>query len=242
MFVLNRVFRFAPDDGAGSGGEGDDQALREIREKLQRLIDREGGDAGAVALQLYNDNFQLRERNRQLRERVPAEGSVVLTAEQAALWQAYQQLGTPKDIEQAIKDRDQAQGDLARMQRSAMIREAAETMGYKASVLEALDAQMGSALSYEVRDVEVDGGKKRVAFVKAGDAEAVPLDNYAEQRWADFLPALQATGQKPGTPYPPQQAGGKKTKEVDLVEKFLQEQEEARKKVRNPLLPDSEGE
>lgn len=235
----SRNFCFAPDDTqGGGGGQGGDS---DIVAKVQALIDKRGGDSSAVAVMLYQENFQLRDKNRQLASQVPAEGATVLTGDDAAAWAEYQKLGKPADLQTAIAQRDQAQGDLAKLQRSAMIRTAAEAAGYKPTVLESLDAQTGGAATYEVREVEQDGKRAKVAFVKVGESEAQPLDQYAQAQWADFLPALVTqpqTAQTTGTPYPAQQSGGR-TAEVDFVAKWQSEQEEARKAVKNPLLAQS---
>ena len=235
----SKHFCYAPDDTQGGGGEQSNNS--DIVGKLQALIDKRGGDASAVALMLYQDNYNLRETNRQLKAQVPAEGATVLTGDDAAAWAEYQKLGKPADLQTAIAQRDQAQGDLAKLQRSAMIRTAAEAAGYKPTVLESLDAQTGGAATYEVREVEQDGKKAKVAFVKVGEGEAQALDQYAQAQWADFLPALVTqpqTTQPPGTPYPAQQSGGKAA-ETDFVAKWQSEQEEARKAVKNPLLAQS---
>jgi len=223
-----------PQGGANSSNDT-------IARGIERLLERNGNDANAALLVLYRDNYDLREANRQLKSQVPAEGATVLTGDDAAAWAAYTQLGKPADLQAAIAQRDQAQGDLAKLQRSAMIRTAAEAAGYKPTVLESLDAQTGGAATYEVREVEQDGKRAKVAYVKVGESEAQPLDQYAQAQWADFLPALvtqpQAT-QPPGTPYPAQQSGGRAA-ETDFVAKWQSEQEEARKAVKNPLLAQS---
>lgn len=241
-YGLKSLIRFAPDDGQGSGGDGqggsgsDDNSG--IMDGLQRLIDKQGGDASAVAAMLFSENYQLRERNRQLRGQIPGSDSLILDKDQAALWQTYQTLGDPNDLRTALSERDQAQGDLAQMRSSATIREAADTAGYKPSVLAGLDRQSGGALKFETREVDrQDGTKVKVAYVQNGDDQAVPLSDYAKSNWADFLPALQVESQEQrrGTRYPPQSSGGKPPAS-DLVDTFLQEQDEANKRIKNPLL------
>lgn len=233
MFIPGRWIRFAPDDGQGSGG---DQGSDEIAAKLQALIDKRGGDASAVAAMLFQENYQLRRTNADLRAKVPAEGALVLSGDDAAAWAEYAKLGKPADLQQALADRDQAQGDLAKLRRSAAIREAAEAAGYKASVLAGLDQQAGG-LAYEVREVDGQNGQKaKVAYVKPVEGDAVPLAQYAAAQWSDFLPALAAQPVQTGTPYPAQQSGSGKPPATDLVAQFQQEQEDARKAVKNPLF------
>ncbi|PDW02288.1 hypothetical protein [Candidatus Viridilinea mediisalina] len=76
---------FSPDDGAPQGGApaSDLASQGEALAGLQRLLERQGGDSGRVAELLYRENYELRERARQLSERLPAQGAVVLDAARA---------------------------------------------------------------------------------------------------------------------------------------------------------------
>ncbi len=194
---------------------------------------RHNGDAGQFAERLYDENFQLRETRRQLesqletlRGQVPAESAVILTGDQAAAWAAYQELGTPDELKQ--------QGtQLNQMTRQQQIAKAAEASGYKASVLSTL---IGEA-EIEMRQVTQDGQQVDVAYIKAGDGEAVSLTEHAQGAWADFMPALTAAGQ--GAPPQGQQfirqTPGAPQPKKDAVDNFLSEKQEGRGT--NPLIP-----
>lgn len=221
---------------------------------LQALLARHNNDAMGVAGTLFAENYQYREQIRQLREqlqaaqlRVPAEGTVVLTAEQANAWAAYQGLGTVEVITQGLKDKDTAQGELTSLRRAATLRAAAETAGFDPDVL----GTLAGGLEFELRDVTTDGKTVRAAFVKDGQNQ-LRLEEYAQQKWKKFTPALipgrgqgggagsqgNGTGGQgaAGMRFPAQGAGGQ-LQGGDMVRQFMEEAEKARTLRPNPLLP-----
>lgn len=225
--------------GGNSGGQQQQQSQQQGQdpaEGLRNALQRANNDAMALAAQLYSENYQLRERNRQLGAQAPAEGSVVLTREQAAQWTAYQQLGAPDALTTQLQQAQAAAQQLAGLQRQELIRAVADAAGYKASVLGQLP---GSAdLAFEVREATVDGKVTKTAFVKPKDGAEVALSTYAQQHWTDFLPSLTAQQQQqaPGTPFPSQQpAGGQPP--ADPVAAFALRAQQQRDAATNPLAP-----
>lgn len=237
------------DTGGNSGGGDKDSAF-------QRLLDRYKNDAMALSEKLYSENYQYRERQRQLEQqvtdltgKVPTAESVVLSGDDAKAWVTYKALGKPEEVKQAIDERTQLQGKLQGMERDTTLRSVAETVGYKASVLSNLDRMAkaeGKALAFELRDTQVDGKPVKVAYVKDGDKD-FPLTEYANTNWADFLPALAAastgsatggngTQQATGTRYIAQHAGAGTSGKPDPVAEFLAREEANRAKVKNPLV------
>lgn len=230
----------------------EDQDSRNPVAGLQALLAKANGDAMGVAGLLYSENFQYREQLRQLREqltaaqgRVPAEGAAVLTPEQAQMWAAYQGLGSVEAITQGLKERETALGELGSLRRAATLREVAEVAGFDPDVLGTLAA----GLEFELRDVSVDGQMRRAAFVRdGGNGQQVRLDEYAQQRWGKFLPALisargqgSGAGGSGGTQWPRQGAAGAGGGAPDVVAQFMQEQEQARQGRVNPLMPKGNG-
>ncbi|MBK8989268.1 MAG: hypothetical protein IPM39_24925 [Chloroflexi bacterium] len=152
---------------------------------FQSLLDRNANDAQRVAWLLYNDNHAARSEARdlqtrvlemqnqmvQLQQQVPTDGSVVLSGELVNAWTRYQALGTPEDI--------------ATLQRSYVLRDAAEAHEYKVSVLQTL----ANNLTLELRP-NVEGGGQ-TAYVVTGENQATPLPEYVQKNWPDFLPALE---------------------------------------------------
>jgi hypothetical protein len=217
--LLNRIgfaLLFSPDDAGG--GSDDEEAIRDAG--FQRLVDRYNNDAIGLARELFRENYQARRKNAELttqlneaKNRVPAEGSVVLTGEQAQQWAAYQAFGTPEQVKGIVEERGQLQGQLASAERERILRGAASVAGFDYDVLQNADALAdhgGKKLVYEVREVEANGEKIKAAFVKDGDVEK-PLEEYAKENWPKLMPALavqqEGTGRSQGTFYPSQHQG-----------------------------------
>jgi hypothetical protein len=163
---------------------------------LQRLIEKQGGEAGRVAELLYRENHELREKNRTLAAQAPGQGAVVLQGEQAAQWTAYTALGKAEELKAAIEARGAAEGRLAALEREATLRQVQDASGYRASVLSQLRGV--EDLTFSVREISADGKKLTAAFVKDKAGQEHALSDYAAQHWADFLPALIAS--QGGTP------------------------------------------
>lgn len=232
---------FDPDPPAPSPAPAGDPAA-----SFQRLLQKKEGDATALASQLYDENYRYRERIRELEKSAPAQGSVVLTAEQAAQWSTYQELGKAEDLKTVVSERDTLRTERDTLKRTQTLADVAAAAGYKPSVLE----RLGADLTYELRDVTVDGKTVKQAFVKDGDM-VKPLSEYAAAQWSDFLPALQQTtqptpdGQGQGQQQPPrtqgapfiqQNAGGPPPAGGDL-QSLANSFQEQRDKAYNPLAP-----
>jgi hypothetical protein len=216
---------FDPDTGGGGSGSGGDDA--NVTGSFQRRLERFNNDAMLMANELYRENYRERESNRRLREqvtelqrRVPAEGAHVLTAEQAALWTSYQALGAPQELQQRIEQGQTAIAERDNLRRETTIRTAAEVAGYKPSVLTTLAEKDKLALSVR----ENNGTREAVVTVEG--QQPVLLTAYAEQHWADFLPALTSQSQSPqqqtGTSFVPQVGNGKQTPPVTAAQTYLQ--------------------
>lgn len=218
-------------DSGGNEGGGDT-----VAQGLQNLLTRHNNDAMAVVSVLYHDNYQLREDLRNTKGKVPAEGALVLTGDDAKAWTDYQQLGKPDDLRKTIGEKDKLQGELGTLQRDGVLRDVAEAAKYKFAVLKDLDGK--AKLSYTIKEVEQDGAKTKAVFVQPEGGQEQALEAYATATWADYLPALRTTvWTVPGTRYPAQNAGGKPPGgKADLVDDFLQRQEASRAAVKNPLI------
>lgn len=195
---------------------------------LQRLLERQSGDAGRVAELLYRENYDLRERARQLASQIPAQGAVVLDHAQAAHWQAYTALGEPSALQQALDARQQAEQRLASLEREATLRQIAEASGYRPSVL----GRLAEGLTLELRE-----NQPVVVTGEGAQAQVTPLAEYAQREWADFLPALAqttGTGSGSGTTFvrQPASSGGQGT---DLLTSFIDQRNAERDKAPNPL-------
>lgn len=238
-FIGRTQLRFFEPDGGNNpaGGNNPGGTQGDDRQNLQGLLQRHNNDAMAVVATLLSENHSLRDERRSLRGQLPAQGAVVLTAEQATQWQAYQQLGGVETLQTALTERGTLQTQVAGFQREKQLGEVAGVAGYKASVLGQLPG--ADKLEFSIGEVEKDGKKNKVVTVKDGDKQT-PIADYAQSHWADFLPALQATThqqqQPSGTGWPRQDAGTSPApgSALDAYAKKLQEQRDS---VPNPLAP-----
>lgn len=222
---------FEPDTGANPPGGTTPPA--DDRQNLQGLLQRHNNDAMAVIATLMAENHGLRDGRRELRSQVPPPGAVVLTAEQATQWQAYQQLGAVDALTAERTQAQTAQQELATLKRGQLVRDAADVAGYKASVL----ARLAGELPMEIRDTTVDGKAVKSVIVKDGDKET-PLADYAKAQWADFLPSLQASAaaqQPAGTTFVPQPAGGQAP--ANPLDAYIKDSQKQRDSAHNPLAP-----
>lgn len=206
-----------------NGGVPDDKDKE--NKNLTALLQRNNGDAMALAAQLLSENAGLRGERRDLRQKVEKtegrtlkEGEVAISADKARLLTAYEAEGTPEELKKAKSERDAFAADKTRLEGEVTtlktndaktkhidhLRNVAEVEGYKASVLIDRDTQT-PGLTYEIRDVVEEGKTVKRAFVKFKDGEGEsapltekPLGEFAAQKWGDYLPALQTTAQGTG--------------------------------------------
>lgn len=198
----------------------DDQITDRRSTRVSELVERFGNDTHAIIrlaeriASLEHDNYREREQHRAtraeleaLRERVPAEGSVVLSAEEARTYQAYRELGDLAEVRRRMRDSESLAQENATLRREQVLRRAAEVHGYVPTVLSRLP---GFDHQVEVR-VETDGDQQvERAYVAIDETTQVPLETYVREHYAEFLPALLVQREPPaptGTPYIPQQSG-----------------------------------
>lgn len=178
---------------------------------VEGLISKNGSPAKAVET-LVNENYELRQRNRELRSSVEKnsvpEGSVVLDKEAYSLYEAYKALGKPDELKSVITERDTFKTELVEVKTAQTVRQAAEIHGVKHTVLGDLVKAHNLVLEIGERDVAKDGKtvKEPTAFVKDDKGVATPLSDVLESRFKDYMPALKPAGdQQTGTPWVTQQ-------------------------------------
>lgn len=160
---------------------------------------------------LETDNYKQRDEirdlkrdNQDLKTKVPADGALVLTGDDASQYQALKALNLkPDEITKQLTDAKEAVTQRDALQRRDTIRQVADVSGYKASVLERLLADGDLPVVKDVQET-VQGKPttvKRAFVVK--DGKDVALADHAKTEWSDFLPALGATAESAplyGTP------------------------------------------
>ena len=226
-------------DGTGSptpeGGATNTGQQPNPQVGFQNLVQRQGG-ADAAALLLYQENHSYREKLRlaeqqlsDLRGKLPGEGAVVLDADKAKTWEAYQALGAPDEVKK-VKD------EYAGLKQEAHFRAVAEVHGFNPVVL----GKLATDLTIELGEETASGKTVKVAYVVQADGKKIALPDYAKQTWQPFLPALQAGAaqQQPaqkGTPFVRQQTGGGGST-PNKVEEWREKQRKAQEGKKNPLM------
>ncbi|ULH15991.1 hypothetical protein MF271_04990 [Deinococcus sp. KNUC1210] len=142
MLLLSAALAFA---ALPPRAEGELDEATKAR-NLQNLLDKNKGDAVALAAVLLAENNEARETIRtqkaELAKVQVPEGSVVLTKEQAAQWTEYQALGAPAEVKTKIETGAAAAEKLTGFEKKETLRSVAERVGYKPSVLEKLGGDL----------------------------------------------------------------------------------------------------
>jgi hypothetical protein len=159
-------------------------------EGYKKLLEKHNNDAAIVAGKLYDENHSYRQTIRELKGKVPADGSMVLSADQAKVWTAYLELGKPEEIATLKHEHGQYATERQAADREKFHGEVADAHGYKVSVLSRLIDQ--DKIEVELKDATVNGKTVRVAHVKDGE-NLTPLPDYAKAHWGDFLDVLPRT-------------------------------------------------
>jgi hypothetical protein len=182
------------------------------------------GDPEKALSVLGKENFKLRGKLRDLKASVPGEGSMILTAEQKAKWEAWEALGlAPVDVKAKLDQLPTLESKVQEFKEGEVIQAAAGTLKYKANVLKDLLKTKG--LQVEMREVTVKDGDTEVKeprpFVTMADGKAEPLSEYAERDLKDYLPSLRAEeAEVGGVVYPEQSSAGKSSK-IDILGQVL---------------------
>jgi hypothetical protein len=139
---------------------------------------------------LEQENADLLRENARLTALAPAQGSVVLTAEQAKDWEAYQALGKVTEVKDKVGRLDKAEADLALVSAKTIHAEAATALGWNDEALTTFATKEG--LHIEMKD------GKPVAR-KASDEKAAlePLNEVVDKQFKLYVPMLKAPKEVP---------------------------------------------
>ena len=141
---------------------------------LQRLLEKHNGSWEDTAKTLFNENFQTRERRRQVEAElaeakalVPDGDSVVISAEDNKLLRELKDFGAPEEIKQQLNAAQQAIHERDELQRRETVRAMVPQDFHSDAVLELLPRDA---------TLEKDGDE---VVVKQGD-DKQPLEQWAE--------------------------------------------------------------
>jgi hypothetical protein len=173
-------------------------ATPDLGKGADALVAKHGDPTSALRV-LMAENYDYRDKLRDLKAKLPADGSVVLAGDDAKAYARYKALGDPKDLEKAVTERDHFREEADGFRREKLHGEAAKLHGFKSSVLSRLVTTDG--LELVILDGKDKVGKPaKSAHVKGEGDKTTPLADYAKANWGDFLPALQLAEQPSASP------------------------------------------
>lgn len=223
-FPLHLEAAAKPNAGAGGGESAADDDAREARivAQLERMLSEKGKEAD-TARKLFDDNARIRRKYQRVRTerdeaqaKVPAEGAVVLTGEDAKAFPDIQKklaaAGLTLDkLGAALDAGATAQSELVGLKRKDVAGQAGELLGWDTDVLlDRLDngPQGKQHLELVTTTEKVDGKDvvTRVAKIRPADKADAALvelnDSYLEQHWPKFRGALVKGDAPAGAPSP----------------------------------------
>jgi hypothetical protein len=185
------------DDIAAAPAPAPAHPIANPAEGFQKLLDQNKQDALAVASKLYDENFNLRQKNRDLTGKIPAEGSKILSTEEAAKFQAFLDLGVePTEIKTSLAKIPELEKTTKELGEMETYREVAAIGGYKVPVLKKLMSEHPDAKLEVKTEKDKDQKETKVVYLRTGD-KVLPFTEFAEQNFADFLPALKVEADPP---------------------------------------------
>jgi hypothetical protein len=230
-----------------NGGERRSESGFDINRVVASMLGREKGNAKAVIRHLVREGRRYRLRIKTLEDDLAgrpeklAEGGVILKPEDAKKWNVLKDITlTPEQVKEALKRKDELEGQLTAQKQAELVESAAESLGVKRPKL--LAEQVGTKkMVAEERDVEVEREGKRVKEKQvqvrpAGDEKAAwrSMKDFVDNDLKDLHPALfadpepedSASGQQPSqgetAVYPAQRgARGRAPVKGDVVVKTL---------------------
>lgn len=160
--------------------DGDAKGRPDLTEQARNLAQKHG-DASAAIVHLLHEAKGYRDELRDLKGKVPGAGAVVLTADEAAAWAAYRNLGKPEDVKKAVRERDEFAQEVATSRREKEMVPIAEITGYKVPLLMALADR--DKVAFVVKEEKRGGEAEKVVHVKGEGDETTPFHEYAEAKW-----------------------------------------------------------
>lgn len=175
-------------DGGGGGGSGasdDGVSQEELERQAQQAV--EDGRAIQKITRLLEDNYQLRDERRNLQDRLPGEGEVVLSPDQADQLREMGALGEDgtlqvEDVQERLDEAESAQEELEAYRR----REARQEVFEAAELNEqAAEDILSDDLEYEVETSENDDGEEeKEAYVVTEDGKR-PVQDYIQDEYSE---------------------------------------------------------
>ncbi len=162
---------------------------------VAELLKAHSGDSNAALRTVLAERDRYRDEASEAKGRLPKEGSVVLDADAAKAWAAYQGHGTPEAIAKALEDGKTAATERDDLKFQSHIGEVAGLMKWKPGVLadRVRALKLETVIKEEPDPKDLKGDKLRVPHVKLEGDKTISLADHAKAtpELADYLPALQ---------------------------------------------------
>jgi hypothetical protein len=202
--VMAQMLLHNTDDGGGTGGGG---GAPNPAAAFQAMLEKNSNDGIKLASTLFDDNFQLREKNRELKKKLPADGAIVLTGDDAKEYQAFKALNVKaEDAKKAIEAVPALEKQNKELSGMESLRELAD-IGLDGSKLKlsVLKDQIASKhpdaeISFK-NEKDKDGKEAKVAYIKKDkDSKEQSFTEFANAELVDYLPSLKVSTE--ATPQP----------------------------------------
>jgi len=193
----NDAFPHAPiayDDDGGGGGGG------YTEDDLERQAERAVEDGRSIEKikSLLEDNKEQRDKIRSLKDQLPGEDDVVLSAEQAT---ELRELGVldggevqTEEIEETLEEGREARQKLQQIETKKHRQQVAEAAGVNPDALEMATKALGSDVEYEIQGE----GENASVVAKPEEGDPQDFDEFAEEHFASVQKALYDTGSDEG--------------------------------------------
>lgn len=198
MFI-NRTgdtFPHAPLAFDSDEGEGGDYTREDLEDQAERAV--EDGRAMEKIANLLEDNHQLREERRQLRDQMPEEDEVVLSASEAKELRDLGVLGDEgvetDSLEDELEQGREARQQIQQIETKRHRKEVAETAGVNPDALEMATKALDTDVDYEIQGE----GENASVVVKPEEGDPADFDAFAEEHFTGVQKALYDTGSEDG--------------------------------------------
>jgi hypothetical protein len=224
------------DDGGAGGGASKQTKITALKAKYNGDVERALDEMFEVNARFEKKISKLTTELDTVKAKIPSDGSIVLTKEEAPLWESYKKLGTP-DVLVPKAQLDDANAKIALIDTEKLNFNAARELGFKGTVFH--DLVQAKGLHVEIKDENENGKAVKRVYVRPKADEKAPLvlaTKHIETQLADYLPSLR----EKATPLIPNMSsaegvGGNAT---SVVDSFLAGKKEQNKSLaaQNPLL------
>lgn len=144
---------------------------------------------------LIDELVKVKGENYKLRQRQAPDGGLILDAEQAKRWQAWETLGKPEDVTKSLEQGKKDRAAVEAAEKRQTLSTVAEAAGWDAEAFADLDALAGG-LEWTVSEVRGSDGNSVQSVTVKVDGKDLDAQEFAKQRWSKFLPVLQVAEEK----------------------------------------------